>query len=298
MTALSSLASLDLDLNLTARPDIVGAVRVELRPEQNAAFRAGGARPLHAALHRLLETVDPDLSRAVHDEDVKRFAVSPLYRADPASPSARIPAGDRVGAGERVWVRITTLERDVLSAFLAALAHAWMDRRPIDLDWHPFTIEAIEPLAWRDADAPSVTSYRDLVAGTPPAAEVALRFVSPVVIRNRGTFLVPDQPWSVFGGYLRRWRAFSDVPLPGIDEEAVRAGVTTVPGHSLVSAPINLGFGRQVGYTGEVRFRVADDDRLRHGIAVLAEYATWCATGARTTFGLGQTRRHLIEPEP
>lgn len=273
-------------------PDVVAAIRVRLRVMEPVTFRNGSARPLHAALHRALEETDAALSRRVHSEVAKSFGVSPLYPLD-ATTMPR--SGFR--AGDRLWVRITTLEREVLTGLLASLATHWREGRPLMLDWGPFRIEAIEPIPHRGADGPAVTAYGELASEAIPARGIALRFVSPVVFRNKRDCLPPVDAWRVFGSYLRRWEAFSDIPLPGVTEEAVRAGAVLPPTGRLERIPLDVGFGGQTGYAGEVRFRVDGDDRLRHGLAVLAAYAAYCGTGSRTAFGMGQTRPSLTTGE-
>lgn len=270
-----------------ATAGIVGAIRVHLRPIDDAFLPMGSARPLHAALHRMLETADADLAQVIHHEQMNRLAISPLHHAN---RHAR-PGNDSFRADEEAWFRLTVLERNALSGFLSGLAHHWMDHRPLQLDRQPFFITAVEPMHF--LNNPAVISYDDIAATTPPANEVTMHFVTPVIFRNRGQFLTPDDPWRVFGSYLRRWQAFADVPFPAIREHSVRAGVSLVRTTPLCKVPLDIGFGRQIGFSGEVRFRIQGTEEFRHGISVLARYAAFCSTGSRTAFGLGQTVPHF-----
>lgn len=265
----------------------MAAFHVQLRALQPARFTKEPSRAMQAAMFRAMEAIDAPATRAIHEAQNKPFTLSPLWHSQPR----RQPAYT-VRADEPIWLRIAALERGALDLLLAALSTHWREERPLVLDWHPFSIDAIEPAEISPLVAPTpLITYANLREMTPPSEEIGLRFVSPAVIRQHSIELPPTDPWHVFGGFLRRWNAYAGTRLPGIDESSVHAGVTLARVERLKRAGFHLGFEQSAGYLGEVRYQVGGDAVFRHGIAVLATYALLCGTGARTALGMGQTER-------
>ncbi len=266
----------------------VALLRLELRAEAATVFPAAPVRALHGALHRLLETADPDLARRVHDAPVKPLTLSPLSRlADGA------PVGHAVAAGEVVWARIGLLDGETLAGFRAALAGAGSAPR-LSLDARAFVLAGARPVDPAGGATPGQTTYAALAAAARPASELTLRFVSPTAFRHKGHDRLQPDPRLVFGSLLRRWRAFAPPHLLPPDD-ALLAAVSLVD-HRATARPVDLGSLRQPGFVGWARYRLDGDESTRRALAALTAYAPYAGVGARTAFGMGQTERIACPP--
>jgi len=267
-------------------PEAMAAIRLELRALRTMTFKVEPTRSLHAVLHRVLETSSPALSHRVHEESVKSFSISHVLRVNEPNRPVR-----QIEQGERIWVRLSMLQREVLAGFITALVKHWREATVLTFGSDPVQISSVAPeLPLARVGSPLI-SYSDLYASALPADEIRLRFVSPVVFRNEGQDLPPDDSWRVFGSYLRRWRSYSDVALAGIDESTVRLHVHAEDSAHLTFHRLNLGMTEQSGFLGTIRFQVSGDHAFQRGVAALADYSAYCGTGARTAFGMGQTER-------
>lgn len=268
-------------------PPELGCFRLELRAVEPVAFEADPARSLHAALHRALEVVTPSLARWIHDEAEKPVTLSPLYRV-----SGDEPVGGEVTAGERVWARVTALDRVALDGLVAVLgSHGGPTDRPVlQLEWRAFAVEAFAPVTPAGLGLQLLTTYSALYDAATPAPELALRFRSPVAFRNKGRHFLQPDPRHVFASYLRRWARYSGMPLPGVDNASISTQVVSLEAR-VEQRQVRLGSFAQPGFIGWARYRAEGDEVFRKGIAALADYAAYCGTGARTAFGMGQTER-------
>jgi len=261
----------------------IARLRLDLRAELETQFSTEPVRAVHGALHQLLLARDAALARAVHAADVGPLTISPLYAA-----GSERPVRGRVRVGEAVWVRLGLLDGTVLATLFAALEAGRRQGRPLPLAGGPFAIEAVTAVAPPGTLRAALT-YADLAASD-AVADLVLRFTTPTLFRRKGMPVLSPEPRLVFGSYLRRWQAFSPVPLPGLDEAALREPVALVES-DLREEMVDLATVRHPGFVGTVRYRIAGEAALQRGIAALAAYAAFCGTGSRTAFGMGQTER-------
>jgi len=263
---------------------------ISLTPAEAATAPAVLGRAVHGWLLRRVEAGDPALARRLHEgEGPRPFTASNLWGTGPAR-------GGRVSLvpGRGYWLRLTALT-DEMSAALGRALPAAGER--VELDGLPFVAQKVAADATEHPWA-GRASYADLVqrhtlaAGEPPRG-VRLRFASPTVFRHAGRDLPVPLPEMVFGGYLRKWNAFSPLTLP---EEALRYATECVAlgRYHLRSHLVSYEAadkGAHVGFTGEVRFRfLVGDAYWTRLMRLLAGYAFWAGTGYRTTEGMGQTQ--------
>ena len=120
---------------------------------------------------------------------------------------------------------------------------------------------------------------------------IALRFTSPTTFRTGDVNLLFPLPVSVFGSYLRRWEAFSPIPMV----EGVRGFVAehvVAERYDLETRVVRYGNFQVNGFTGVCHYRVLrGDEVLMRAVNVLADFALFSGTGQKTTQGLGQTKR-------
>jgi len=242
--------------------------------------KGGGETPraLNAMVYHWLEAADKRVVEFVHDRAVqmKPFTVSPLVR---------------LREGE-YFFRVTLLE-DEYGAFVAdGIEHVLRDkpRGGYSLRVNQEILEV--------ADAPRVwhKSYAELKDETRHDLEIALEFLSPMSFHVKGMDYALPEPRRVFESYLKRWNEFSgwvlepaDALLDWIEQNVALASF------DLHSAEHTYREYKHIGCVGRVTYCVqksgwGDADKV-HWLNVLAEFATFCGTGRKTTQGMGQTRR-------
>jgi len=271
------------------------AVVISLTPSDPTTAPAALGRAVHGWLLRRVEAGDPALAQRLHEgEGPRPFTASNLWGTGRA-------VGGRVNLvpPRSYWLRLTTLSEEMSAALERALPAAG---ERVELDGVPLVVQKVtavaseHPWAGRATYADLVQSYT-LSPGPWPRA-VTLRFASPTVFRHEGRDLPLPLPELVFGGYLRKWNAFSPLTLP---EEALRYATECVAlgRYHLRSHLVSYEAadkGAHVGFTGEARFRfLVGDAYWTRLMCLLAAYAFWAGTGYRTTEGLGQTQA-LAEP--
>jgi CRISPR-associated endoribonuclease Cas6 len=223
---------------------------------------------LHANFFQWLEAIDANLAHLIDSgEGAKPFTVSPL----------------RV-EGERGRFRITLLDDDLFPILMAGMAK----RSAVRIYANVLSI-AVEPEIVQ-------RTYEALVKQAGMGASVVLRFESPTSFKsNEMHYPLPD-PVFVYGSYLTRWNTFAP-PALRLDPnwlDWLRQTVA-VARFKLESVEMKFKGYQQVGSVGQIEYRVIQPERSTEaalaGFNTLADYATFCGTGHKTTQGLGQTRR-------
>jgi CRISPR-associated endoribonuclease Cas6 len=119
-----------------------------------------------------------------------------------------------------------------------------------------------------------------------------MEFLSPTAFRSGGrrNVIFPD-PGLVFGSYFNRWQAFSSVKLDDTITSWFEKMI--VARYQLETRFLDFGSYQEVGFSGRCRFLLNRNtpEEIVTGINALADFAFYCGTGAKTTMGMGQTRR-------
>jgi CRISPR-associated endoribonuclease Cas6 len=246
------------------------AIEVPLKVVRVLEHEGGIAhRALNALLYHWLDAAKPQLATFVHDQaEPKPFTVSPLL-AD----------GD---GGYRF--RMTLLEDE----YGPYVSQGMSKERSVRVGDKVLAIDGEARVEQRTYQAIAEQ------AGTRPVAR--LRFESPTAFKTREMhYPLPDPPL-VFASYHARWNAFAP-PEYRIDEAwrewlAYHVAVSRLEIHTEV---LRFGQYEHIGFVGQVEYTVVDrqgDPLAQRGpFNALADYATFCGTGHKTTQGLGQTRR-------
>ena len=265
-------------------PDLLSLV-LTLRP-----LAAPPDRPLpvwwgpaaHAALLRVVQPADPDLSARLHDGDgLKPFTASSLM--------------GRPAPGRTSTLRFSAATAELSALLLqAAQAGPLAPGARLELDYIPFEITAA---AWDEAAHPwaGTASYADLTAGSllggAPPRRITLQFASPTGFRSGGMHQPLPLPELVFGSLLERWNRFAPAAFP---EEARRyAGECLAISRFELrsrSAPLK-GSGLRVGALGTVAYAALNADRFWLSVMhTLAAFALYAGVGAGAGLGFGQCR--------
>lgn len=228
-----------------------------------------GAPPVIERAHlpelflRYLAIADASLANNLRQAPVPRpFALSHFFRRD------------------AVWRwRVALLDDTLTEPFLAGVTQAPREESLLAID-----ITGIERLQ---------ISYEALLDQAASAPVMRLGFISPTSFHTGlVTYPLPD-PMGMFQSWWGRWNAFAPVKMDRVllDVGAVHLAISHC---NLHTQHLDLGVGREVGFTGEVTLRVVQfhklGDEVLRCLNALAYFAIYCGTGQRTAQGMGQTR--------
>lgn len=245
---------------------------------------------LHAWFLQQIQRFDPALSAYLHDgESEKPFTITGLSgQFVPQSRSLQLQKGKTYR-----W-QVTGLSLRTV----AGLAE-WLIQLPtvMELKGAPLTIQQV-------AMALPATTYTTLGALPAQGNSQSLSFVSPTSFRRKGHHLPLPWPRNVFHSYLRRWNDFSgenisqDDFLDWVDDHVI------IQRHQLQSVKVAAGKrGSVTGFTGAITYtldrKAVQTPEFHDLFFTLGQFAAYCGTGHKTTFGLGQTQQgwHLKEAE-
>lgn len=261
---------------------------IHLKALQNGSLPADLGPAVRAEFLNWVGEADADHSDHLHDgDDLRPYTISDLHG------SFGVQRGFRLAeAGQSAWFRVTSL-REKETRLLLDSVFPKVAGTNISIDRTSFQVErvALDGHAWARE-----TSYESLVekyfkAGASPPNSIEVEFASPTTFHD-GTLHVPlPVPENVLGSWLKRWNALSSASLPREVHELKEAQLA-LSRYKLETRAVHYGKATWIGFTGACRFRVLSDDEFWLRLCnLLAEYAFFCGTGAKTSFGMGQTRR-------
>ena len=250
------------------------------------------ARFGHAAFLALIESVAPELSQALHDNNGRQpFTVSPLR----VENRARVNGHIRLHEGDGCSMRFTILDSTLFQSFQSALIASSL-AATIRLQNIPFAVEEAITTP-RAEELTGYTTFAELRDAARDERAIALRFDSPTAVSfNDETgkkFDLLPTPWRVFDSLCRKWNAFAETPIAV--PEAVRAWVETnvlVSGHNIHTEALLFDRFTQKGFVGSVVYETKSDDAaMTRVVNALADFALYAGVGYKTTMGMGQCRR-------
>ena len=272
-----------MDRSRTA-PDIHAVSMALCALEEGTISRANGYQA-YALLLRILGASEPALAEELHGLDgPKPFTVSEL-RGKFGRSGDRL----RVIPGTTYYLRLTFLKSELFARFMDGTLR-WGDSA-VEVDSVPFRMGEVNPDCRKDSVS-AFTSYQGIMDGASAGRHIALKFTSPTVFRSGGKRnVVFPEPQLVFGSYLNRWQAFSTVKL----DDSIAAWFSTMllTRYRLETMVMNFGSYQEAGFTGKCRYELEKDtpEKVAIELNTLADFASFCGTGAKTTMGMGQTKK-------
>lgn len=255
-------------------------LEIPLTRQEWRSDKGGGETPraLNAMVYHWLDAADQRVVEFVHDRaaQMKPFTVSPLTR---------------LREGEYVF-RVTLLE-DEYGAFVSDGIEQALRDKPRG----GYSLRVGQEIL-QVADAPRVwhQSYAELKNETRHDLEIGLEFLSPMSFHVKGMDYALPEARRVFESYLKRWNEFSGWVLEPADAllDWIGENVALVF-FDLHSAEHVYRDYKHIGCVGRVTYCIqkggwGEDDKT-HWLNVLADFASFCGTGRKTTQGMGQTRR-------
>lgn len=268
-----------------------------LIPDKDYDLYAQYTIGLHAWFLQQIQETNPALSQTLHDSaSEKAFTISGL-------DGTFVPSGQhlRLVAGKRYRWTVTALSKSLaqwLAKWLKALPPA-IELRNATLTIHSVTVD-------------DATTYKKLAQQSPSdkdcvfASErpkIALSFTSPTSFRSRGHHLPLPVPRNLFHSYLRRWNDLSGQPtvdqdefLDWLDDHLV------IQRHGVRSLKVAAGKrGSVTGFIGAIEVSLTGPATQHPDFVqlfcTLGQFAPYCGTGHKTTFGLGQTQLGWTSPD-
>jgi len=262
-----------------------------LRPLEDSVIPVGHGHWAYALALRLLGTSTASLTEELHSSDgLKPFTVSLLH-----GHLSRRKGEVMLNREVRASLRLTFLRGSLFAHFLDGVLR-WGDAE-IQLGPAYFRVEKVEtcPMSTNTA---SFNTYLGIITRASCDRHIELELISPTAFRSGGkrNVLLPEARL-VFGSYLNRWREFSPVEVedvtPWLDEIILSR-------YRLRTSILDFGFYQETGFIGKCRFELASDipENVAKSLNALADFAFYCGTGAKTTMGMGQTRRGITGHAP
>jgi len=285
----TSKSSVQLNLSWSGKTELVGLV-LEVVPRAASYLYPQYTVGLHAWFLDQVRQTDPKLSAYLHDsQSEKPFTISGLE-------------GSLLSTGKNLHLQADETYRwyiTVLSPSVIPWLAQWVQELPeiIELRNAPLIIRAAEI-----ALAP--TTYQDLLETSHPSptTKLKLSFVSPTSFRRKKHHFPLPVPNNLFHSYLRRWNDFSGI---NFEQEEFLAWVdecVLIQRHRLESIKVTAGKkGSVTGFTGAIELGLSStasaQPEFEQLFYALGQFAPYCGTGHKTTFGLGQTRLGWLEEE-
>lgn len=266
------------NLKWSPNTELVG-LEFELVPQADTSVYPQYAIALHAWFLDQVRSIDPQLSAYLHDgESEKPFTISALD-------------GEINSSGKEVQLSASTTYRWYVTALSRQVVQCmgkWVQKLPKEINLRN------APLQIRSCQMIHPTTYAHLL-NSEHGETVTLRFLTPTSFRRKAHHLPLPMPVNVFHSYLRRWNDFSGMQ---VDQEAFLAWVddcVLIHRHQLTSIKVLAGKkGAVTGFTGAIEFgltkEASEQPKFQQLFYALGQFAPYCGTGHKTTFGLGQTR--------
>lgn len=260
---------------------------IHLQPEQNAFLKLNTGSLLHAVFLHLISQDNPALATSLHsDAETKPFTVSQLQ-------------GKFARTGQHVvalttgtyWFRITTLNEVIFASLSRVLMPRLARGEKLVIGETPFHLLDVKLEPTADNPWGCLSSYQQIYEEASVEEQITLTFQSPTAFKHRRKNLLFPLPLNVFQSYWQKWNAFSDLPLSANLLSWIEDNVA-VGAHRLHTKALMFSDFQFHGFLGSCRYRVLQNNaRYAKELNVLADFAFYCGTGAKTTMGMGQTRR-------
>jgi len=261
------------------------AVVLRLKSQGEATISPTQGHHAYALFLNLFRQSGREMADQLHESAaIKPFTVSSLQ-----GKFQRSGKSVEVIPGADYSLRLTFLEEDLFSYFMDAVLKA--SNQTLRLESALFKIDQLL-LYQKDSPLCHHQSYEELLSESSVDRKVGLQFLSPTAFRSGGkrNVLFPDSSL-VFGSYLSKWQHFSPTKM---DEAISNCWERIILARYRLNTHIlHFDSYQETGFEGNCFYELPaelDDDTVR-AINILADFAFYCGTGAKTTMGMGQTRR-------
>lgn len=277
---------------------------VLMQPRVPTPLNRNVARAMHGLLYALVAESDAALAQELHESSgPKAFTVSPLLGEFERRGESHLAM-----PGHVYQVRFTAYEPRISAALIRSLDDRQKKGKGLTVRGETFDIvDAIVDPRTTDGWAGAV-SHEQLWDAAGNSTSVALEFTTPTAFRVNPERAITDGgkalelkllfplTTQVLGSLARKWDAHAPMRMEGI-HEACEAGHIAVDRYSLETRV--HAYAREImlpGFVGHCSYRVLNGDpELARKANALADFARFAGIGQKTTQGMGQARRVLLE---
>ena len=269
---------------------MLGILVLRLRTERGGHYSMFPGKLLHGALFCCMAAYDDALADELHAGRVKPFTIGMLRRVGKsfgAVPQARELNEPHYAAGEKLLLRLTALDEDVLSALLHIPCGTQLAVGKL-----VFIVEEVLANGQEDAGCVEVEELIAAVLSMEEVTQFRISFRSPTLFRVDSEDCAVPRPELIFASLADKW---TWQRLPSIlDKAYVRGVAAKLTQLEWRGAGLRIRQSAQKavpGFIGDFSFRM---DRLsaeeREIILLLAQFAPFCGTGRLTAQGFGETQ--------
>lgn len=274
---------------------MISSILIKLRPVSAGQLNSYAGYLAHAAFFDLLRQVDPIFSQTLHDiKGRKPFTLSSLTDNPlPTNQSMLV-----VNPLKTYQLRLTSLAPAIFETFMQGFWKLDTTNLKIRLGNLLFQVLKVEGTS---GDWVGRSSFEELSA-LPAARTWSLCFSSPTVFSlgeqdwGGRKFLLFPTPEFVFDNLANAWSEFAPTELATIDKPLLRQYVdkyVMVSGHNIQTALLYFKQHNQLGFTGQVTYRVMEKQpsvEMTSLLNRLAAFALYAGIGYKTSMGMGQSR--------
>lgn len=259
-----------------------------LESRMDALLPFGVGRAHYAATLTHLQTIDPDLTAAIHGDNGPK----PITCSDLIGAKAR-REGLAVRAGQPLRLRITGLTAPVTQALTSLLDAPPLTWTVVEQEFQVTGVVCdFQRDPWTGRNSYEALAATHLLGGRSPSPAVTMRFSAPTGFKSKGMHMPIPLPELLFGSLVDRWNAFSTITVSP-DMRRFAAEMIAVSRYELRSRAVTHKAGSvRMGGVGVVSYRALGGDRYWWRVMqMLAEFACYSGVGVQTTTGMGQVRR-------
>ncbi len=263
---------------------MIGSILVNLSAGEEIILRGMGGEALHGLFFDTLKAKFPQLAANFHNSKAEKpFSLSSLLNGYELREGRSF-----IHQGGKSSFRLALLDEELLAATISAFFTAMTEERTLQLSGKPITIEAVDV---HEGKLVSFSSFPKLLSDAHPQEIVSLEFLTPTSFKVEGIQNLFPEPRLVFSSLFRKWNAFSGVNIP--QEICETFPLIRVSNYSLHTELLHFSKYKIIGFKGRIEYRLPpkSTEPFRQTVNALADFAFYAGTGAKTTMGMGQTRR-------
>lgn len=263
---------------------MIGSLVVGLEAKTEIKVKGLGGEVLHGLLFDVLRKTTPDIASKLHQlEDQKPFSLSPFLEGHELRQGY-----SHIASGRVVTFRLNLLTEELLTTAMRAFFASMAEGTIFNLSGKPVILCTINMC---QTEVAPFTSFHKLLTEAHTETVLILEFLTPTSFKSDGIQMLFPEPGLVFSSLLRRWNFFSDMKLPQEYIELLPS--IKVSSYSLRTELIHFSKYKMIGFKGRVEYRLPEKS-LQHfhqALNALTDFAFYAGVGAKTTMGMGQTKR-------
>lgn len=261
---------------------MVGSITITVSPKDDIKCLGLGGEALHGFFYNVLKTHQPALAARLHRSTAETpFTLSPFLESVEIKEGYCFLKKDKPAT-----FRLTFLDEEILTATVAALFNTIAQGTNLEFCGKPVSISQVN---LQRGKMVSFTSFDKILAEAKAEPIVTLEFFSPTCFKAGKTQMLFPEPRLVFSSLLKKWNAFSTSKIP--PESIPELASIKVASYDLHTSLVRFSNYKIIGSMGRITYELPRGTPQVKALNALADFAFYAGTGAKTTMGMGQTRR-------